>query len=72
MKKKFYVYVALKNGTVMKGRPFSSRESGETWISSFFKQFTNFKRQEEKGDLFVETDGLMFLATELAGVWIDK
>lgn len=72
MKKKFYVYVALKNGTVMKGRSFSSWECGDIWIESFFKQLTSYKREEGKGDLFIDTDGLMFPINEFAGAWIDK
>lgn len=72
MKKKFYVYVALKNGTVMKGRSFSTREGGEVWINSFFGELTKYKMEEGKGDLFVQTDGLMFPAKEFAGMWIDK
>ena len=72
MKKKFYVYVALKNGTVMKGRSFSSWECGETWVDSFFEKFTDFKREEGKKELFVAADGVMFPADEFAGIWIDR
>lgn len=71
-KKKFVIKVALKNGTIMKGPDYYTRDAAIVLIEKISEEFTKDASETEKGERYFRGMGTFFPIEQFSGIWFER